>query len=211
MPPAGADGVRALTVGDIVAWVATTADARVAREGRRAAAEAVRHDRVIAHALARNVTPVPATLADPYLDDAELCADVASRSLEIRDSLRRIGDAVEMAVILAPRDADPDPDAEVDPASGPGRRYLERLRDLPSRLSAAADDIDQRLLEVAVDTRRRTDKDRVGLSHLVRRPDVQLYRSIAMSCISDRYRFVVDGPRAPYSFAAFSPRHVHVE
>jgi len=203
--PAVGEGaaVRALHVGGVVAWVASTTENRLVREGRRAAGEAVRHDRVIAQALARNVTPVPGTLADPYPDDAALVADITSRTAEIVESFSRVAGAIEMAVILAPRQGGSEEPPDV--SGGPGRRYLERQRDLPARLTAAADDIDQRVGTLALATSRRTDKDRVGLSHLVRRGDVERYRSVTLSAASDRYRLLVDGPRAPYSFAAFSP------
>lgn len=212
----GADGLpqpergaptRTLRVGDLVAWVASTTEARLTREGRRAAAEAVRHDRVIAQALAREITPVPATLADPYPDDDAVAADVESRTAEIVEALGRVAGAVEMAVIVAQREPDPVVDGDQTSAGGPGRRYLERRRDLPVRLSATADEIDDRLRPLALASTRRADKDRVGLSHLILRADVDRYRTLAVARLSDRYRIVVDGPRAPYSFAAFSPRH----
>jgi hypothetical protein len=203
--------VRALRVGGIVAWVATTTETRLTREGRRAATEAVRHDRVIALALARDITPVPATLADPYPDDAALIADVGGRTAEIAKSLDRVAGAVEMAVILAPRDSGSEAVEAQAAASGPGRQYLERRRELPARLAAAADEIDARLHPIALDSSRRADKDRVGLSHLIRRADVDRYRALAVAHLSDHCRIVVDGPRAPYSFAAFSPRHTAAE
>lgn len=196
--------VRTLRIGGIVAWVASTADSRLTREGRRAAGEAVRHDQVVAQALARDVTPVPATLTDPYADDAALIADITSRTAEIVAAFDRARGAVEMAVILAPRDADA-PD-EPEGSGGPGRKYLERLRELPGRLAAAADEIDHRLAGVTRESTRRVDRDRIGLSHLIRREDVAAYRTVALACASDSYRMVVDGPRAPYSFAAFSPQ-----
>jgi Gas vesicle synthesis protein GvpL/GvpF len=213
LPPAerGGAAVRALRVGGIVAWVASTAESRLTREGRRAAAEAVRHDRVIARALARGVTPVPATLADPYPDDDALIAGIGGRTAEIVKSLDRVAGAVEMAVILAPRDSGGEIAETPVAAGGPGRQYLERRRDLPARLAAAADEIDERLRPIALDSSRRADKDRVGLSHLIRRADVDRYRAIAVAHLSERYRIVVDGPRAPYSFAAFSPRHTEAE
>jgi hypothetical protein len=213
-PPELADAsaaVRGLRVGGIVAWVASTTEPRLTREGRRAADAAVRHDRIIAHALSRGVTPVPATLADPYPSDAALVDDVGSRIEEIVASLGRVSGAVEMAVILAPREAGRESVDQPAAPGGPGRQYLERQRDLPARLAAAADDIDERLRPTALASSRRADKDRVGLSHLVRTADVDLYRAIAVAQLSDRYRIVVDGPRAPYSFAAFSPRQTDAE
>src|SRR2546430_666096 len=117
--------------------------------------------------------------------------------------LRLLLPSVEMAVLLAARAPDVEEDAERP--GGPGRRYLERQRDLPSHLAGAANAIDDRLRQIALASSRRVDSQRVGLSHLIRRADVDRYRSIAVASISEPFRLVVDGPRAPYSFAAFSP------
>ena len=202
-PPTDAGDVRALRIGDIVAWVATTADEKTSREGSRAAQQVVEHDRVIAHALARDVTPVPATLADPYPSDQAAIADIAKRRDEITESLRRVDGTVEMAVILAAPAAVSAPLPDGDP--GPGRTYLERLREGPKLLKSISDELDRRLEGVALVSSRRAERDRIGLSHLVRRRDVDAYRAIARDFASKQYRMVVDGPRAPYSFGAFSP------
>ena len=201
--PTDTGAVRALGVGDIVAWVATTNDKTLSREGRRAAQRAMEHDQVIGRAVARGLTPVPATLADAYPSDDAAIVDISMRSAEISDSLRRIEGAVEMAVILAARTDAPESESTVD--QGPGRAYLERLRELPALLTTAADEVDRLVQPHALASSRRSDRDRVGLSHLIRRGDVAAYRAIALDCASGRYRMVVDGPRAPYSFAAFSP------
>src|SRR3954471_20248118 len=90
--------VRTIAVGDIAAWVGSTDVRQLSREGRKAATRALEHDRVIGRALAQGVTPMPATLADSYADDASLEQDVARRSDEIRDALSRVTGTVEMAV-----------------------------------------------------------------------------------------------------------------
>jgi hypothetical protein len=203
-PPADLPQVRALVVGGIVAWVSATPDEKLSRQARRAAELVVEHDRVVARALARGVTPVPATLADPYPSDAALIDDVSRRSTEILESLRRADGAVEMAIILSSR---PEEESTEAPATqGPGRAYLERIREQPARLIAAADDLDRRLAPVVLGSSRRPEPGRLGLSHLVPRRDVEAYRGLALQAAAVSYQMVVDGPRAPYSFVAFSPR-----
>jgi len=196
--------VRALVVGDVVAWVSTVDTDRLTREGRAAASEAVRHDRVVSQALARNITPMPATLADRYAADADVVADVAGRSVEVKAALQRIAGLVEMAVIIAPATHTADQKAE-EVAGGPGRKYLEQLRDRPSRLNDVASRIDTAVESISRDTRRRVERDRIGLSHLVRLADIDPYRTLVLGFASGDYRLVVDGPRAPYSFASFVP------
>jgi hypothetical protein len=207
--PSGSDaapptelGARAIEVAGVVAWVGSTDDARLSREGRKAATRALEHDRVVGTALARGVTPVPATLADPYPTDDALRADLTARRDELSRSLERIDGMVEMAVLLAERD-DAAP-AHSDAA--PGRAYLERIRDLPARLGSSGDEIDRRVGPLVAGAARRAGSDRLGLSHLVRRKDVDAYRSAVLGAVSGAIRMVVDGPRAPYSFAAFSPK-----
>lgn len=201
--PADAPDVRALVVGDIVGWVTTVSDLKLSREGRRAAQQVVEHDAVIARALARGVTPVPATLADPYSNDAMAISDIIGRTLEILSMLQRVDHAVEMAVILGAVSSPVT--TEERPDLAPGRAYLERLRDLPALLESAADQIDRSLAHMALAASRRVERDRVGLSHLIRRSEVDEYRKTALRSASGRFRLMVDGPRAPYSFAAFSP------
>jgi hypothetical protein len=196
--------VRALVVGDVVAWVSTVAKDRLTREGRAVAAEAVRHDRVVAQALARNVTPMPATLADGYATDSDVVADVAARREEIGIALEQIAGLVEMAVIIASASHAADENAEAV-AGGPGRKYLEQLRDRPARLTDVAARIDGALGSISRDTRRRIERDRIGMSHLVRRADIDHYRTVVLGFAGSAYRLVVDGPRAPYSFASFAP------
>jgi len=145
---------------------------------------------------------MPATLADPYPDDDAVKKDLSARADEIRAALSRIAGSVEMAVILARGVAEPDPES----APTSGRQYLERLRDLPADLSAAGDDIDRRVGPLVIAGSRRPATDRLGLSHLIRRNDVDAYRSAVLGAASGRIRLVVDGPRAPYSFAAFAPK-----
>lgn len=198
VPPAS---VRVLAIADgLIAWVSDSSSPRLSRDARDAARATVEHDRVVGAALAQGVTPVPALLADPYEADAEATVDVAMRSNEILEALERISGRVEMTAIVAMNDATP------AAAPGRGRAYLEQLRSQPSRAAAIADRLAAGLQGVAGQPVRRADGGRVAISHLVGRASVQDYRSRALAFAGDGYRIVIDGPRAPYSFAAYSPR-----
>jgi hypothetical protein len=202
-PPADGD-VRALAVDGLVAWVSTTDDVAMSREGSRAAQDVLRHDRVVSHAVAHGVTAVPATVADPYPDDDAVVRDIRGRRDEIEDAMNKIEGAVEMAILIAPGAGEQRATAD-STVAGAGRQYLERLRQLPTVLGRAADDLDARVGGLSLESRRRTDPDRVSLYHLVRRDRVTDYRRQAVAGMTPDLRIVVDGPRAPYSFAAFSP------
>jgi hypothetical protein len=196
-PPAG---VRAICVGDLTAWVSDTDAPRVSRDARLAAREAVDHDRVIGSALSQEVTPVPASLADAYANDAELQADLLAHAASLQDALRTLTDFVEMTTIVAARET-PLPAT----APGRGRAYLEQLKGLSTRAAGYADSIEAALSRFGA-SQRRSSGGRVALSHLVRRPDAPVYREIATGLAADGFTLVVDGPRAPYSFARFAPR-----
>ena len=198
-PPAG---VRALGIGDVEAWVASTDVATLSRDARDVARATIEHDRVVSAALAQGVTPIPAALADAYENDDSASHDLHGHRDEIVRALDRVRDMVEMTVIIAVADAAPPRDA-----TGRGRAYLEQLKALPSRAGSIGDRVSAVVKTLAGLGRRRAEGGIVGLSHLVARRDIEAYRRLALSQAGDGYRIVIDGPRAPYSFARFSPRH----
>lgn len=202
-PPAG-ESIRVLEANGIAAWVADAEADRLPRDRTSAARYVVEHDRVIGLALMRGITPVPALLTDPYASDSDVLADVSRRTPEILASLSKVAGAVEMAVILA-IDTESDIAKSLAPSQAPGRAYLERLRGLPVQAEALSDRIEARLRPLAVASDRRSQGTRVSLSHLIRREDMHAYRTAALTFVSPAYRMIVDGPRPPYSFAAFSP------
>jgi hypothetical protein len=199
--PAASPPVRALAAGGVIAWVSDAATPRLSRDVRDAAKATVEHDRVIGTALAQGVTPVPASLADPYESDAEALADIAPHAASIATALEAIQGQVEMTIIVAIQDVVPARDAE-----GRGRAYLEQLRSLPSRASDLADRLEGELSKTAGPARRRAHGGRVALSHLVALGDVSRYRENVLRMTENGCRVVTDGPRAPYSFASFIPR-----
>jgi hypothetical protein len=197
VPPAG---IRAVDVDVALAWVSDTDQARLSRDARDAVRATVAHDRVIGQALAQGVTPLPASLADPYDGDSALQVDVAAHAGSLPPAFMTIAGMVEMTIIIAMRDATPRADAP-----GRGKAYLEQIRSAPTRVAAVAERIADSLKDF-VDERRRPAGERIALSHLVPRQEIDGYRTRALSFASDEYRLIVDGPRAPYSFALFSPR-----
>ena len=196
-PPAS---VRAIPLRAGVAWVSDADSPRLSRDARDAARATVEHDRVVSAALSAGVTPVPASLADPYADDADLKSDVDVHADNIRLAYARLAGMVEMTVIVAVHD-------EAPPADAPnrGRAYLEQLKNLPARAAEAAARVEHGLPQIP-DVRRRAEGGQVAISHLVPRTAEQTYRDAAAGMGGEGYRIVVDGPRAPYSFALFAPR-----
>lgn len=198
LPPA----VRLLAARGIVAWVGDTPDVRLSRDARDAARATIEHDRVVSAALAQGVTPVPASLADAFAGDADAIADLAVHHTAIMDALALVHERVEMTTLIAMDDGTPAPGAE-----GRGRAYLEQLRSQPTRAAGVADRIADALRALAGPERRRLSGGRAALSHLIVRGDIDRYRQEALRHAGEGYRIVIDGPRAPYSFALYSPRH----
>ena len=197
-PPAG---IRVVETSPALAWVSGTAEAKLSRDARDAVRATVAHDRVIGSALEQGVTPMPASLADPYEDDAALDVDLAAHASAIELALPAIAGMVEMTTIIAIQDVRPSAE---EPARG--KAYLEQLRSAPARADAVADRLTAALGIHFPEARRRGDGARIGVSHLMPRTATDFYRTLALSVAGEGYRMVIDGPRAPYSFALFSPR-----
>ena len=196
-PPAA---VRAIPLRAGIAWAGDTDSAKLSRDARDAARATVEHDRVVGAALSAGITPVPASLADPYSDDAEMQSDVDAHAEQVKLAYPALAGMVEMTVIVAVNDEAPPADA-----TNRGRAYLEQLRSLPARAAEIAARVERGLPPIP-DVRRRTEGGRVAISHLVPRNQEANYRNAALAMAGDGYRIVVDGPRAPYSFALFAPR-----
>ena len=198
MPPAG---IRVVDAPFARAWIADATQPRLSRDARDTARATIEHDRVIGAALAQDVTPMPASLADPYDDDAAMLADIAAHGDVMRPAFMAIAGMVEMTTIIAMQDAPPPADTP-----GRGKTYLEQIRSAPNRAGAIADRIAGSLTELFSDSRRRGEGGTVALSHLMPRGAIDLYRTLSLSHAGEGYRLVIDGPRAPYSFALYSPR-----
>lgn len=214
--------VRALVVdaggGAIAAWVATLRDDVLRTADRRdLAALAVTHDAVVQVALETGQTPLPARFGQRFADDAACIADIRRRAASLRGAVARVAGCVEMSVLLVEARAGDRLRASV-PASETssrveqhaGRRYLESLRERARLETAQHAEAQAELARVTglvaplvrAGTMRRDSRGMWSVSHLVPRESVNAYQErVAGLVASGQRRFVVAGPRAPYSFA----------
>lgn len=220
----GIDGapVRALMVGSLVAWVSDVDPSkRVVIDGVRA------HDTVVEAALETGATPVPARYGQRFEHDDACRAALAVRATSIETLLDKVDGQVEMTLILTPstrrmlRDLKPVlpemiAQEEAGPDRGPGRQYLElvRARDsAASTLRRAMDGLAGRLAEAANRFVRRsamheqlTQLPVRTISHLISREMVEQYKEVVGAVRAGaEFRFLVIGPRAPYSFCGLGP------
>jgi hypothetical protein len=218
--PAGLSGlagarVRALPVDGIVAWVSDVRRALgVSVEGVRA------HDAVVEAALETGTTPVPARFGQRFKDDDACRAALSSRATSVETLLSTIQGFVEMTLIITPstrrmlRDLQPVIPEMVDPpAIGIGRRYLETLQAREAATGALRSAIDK--VANALNAAAKPFVHRAAVheqltrlpfrtvSHLIPREAVADYKSAISDVSPDpEFRFLLIGPRAPYSFCA---------
>jgi hypothetical protein len=221
IPPglSGVEGerVRALPVNGLVAWVSDVArGVPVTVDGVKA------HDAVVEAALETGSTPVPARFGQRFDDDEACRAALNSRGTTVETLLATMQGLVEMTLLITPstrrmiRDLEPVMPDMFDPSTGGvGRQYLEKLRRREMATGAvahAADDLAERLNAAAMPFVRRAAVHQAvtplplrTISHLVGRDDIQPYRD-AIGAVDGgkEFRFLVIGPRAPYSFSALS-------
>lgn len=220
--PAGLSGlagarVRALPVDGVVAWVSDVArDVPISIDGVRT------HDAVVEAAFETGSTPVPARFGQRFDDDEACRAALANRADTVETLVADLQGFVEMTLIVAPstrrivKELEPVLPEMLDAESeGVGRRYLEALRkrematgavragmdELAEQLTSAVGSIARRtmILQTATPMPLRT------ISHLVARHDLARYKaSLERVHASGEFRFLVIGPRAPYSFSALS-------
>lgn len=217
VPPglSGVEGerVRALPLEHIVAWVSD------AQRGRPVSYDVIRaHDAVVEAALATGATPMPARFGQTFTDDSACATALSRRSASVETVLEGLQGCVEMTIIITPstrrmlRDLEPVVPEMLD-APGVGRRYLESLRAreaISGTVAQASDELAVRL-EAAVEVLlRKKAKPRsvlrmpmLTLSHLIDRGNVDAYRE-ALSKVKagPELRFLLIGPRAPYSFSS---------
>jgi hypothetical protein len=184
-------------VGDFHAWSGDTDTLKVARDVRGAAKATLSHDAVIQHAVGL-VAVVPARLADPYENREAMRHDLERNSAAIHSALEQLGVRVEMTVVVR---AKPET-ARAGPT--PGRAYLESLRSGPRRSADILHELEARLRQIPQVISRRSDGATSALSSLVDSGDVARYRDVAGSTTVPDVTIAIDGPRAPYSFAAYA-------
>jgi hypothetical protein len=213
----GAAPVRTLATDAIVAWVSDTASpSERSIEGIRA------HNDVVQAALETGITPAPVRFGHRFADDAA-CRDALDRiAPSVADVLSALQGYVEMTLILTPstgrmlRDLQPVIPQLLIEGTGPGKRYLETLRAREAATGTvrrAMDALTQRLGDAVQRIVRRSstheDLPRMPLrtiSHLVARDLIDAYReALAAVKAGSEFRFLVVGPRAPYSFCGIGP------
>ena len=224
--PAGLTGiegapVRAIAVDRVVAWV-SDAQARPKVPGLVAdtAIAGIReHDAVVEAALGTGLTPVPARFGQRFATD-EACAEgIGRNSTAIAALLAAVEGFVEMTLILAPSTrrvvTDLIPVLPEMVGEGAGRKYLESLRAREAATGAlrqALDALAQRLSDATQEFVRRVSVHENlakmpmrAISHLIARDLVDRYReSLGAVLPGGDFRFIVVGPRAPYSFATLT-------
>lgn len=217
----GGAAVRVLDVGELLAWVsdvpagAPKSDAAVSSPALAGIRE---HDAVVESALATGVTPLPARFGQRFVDDAACVAGIGRHAPAVSALLAAVQGFVEMTLILAPStrrvvsDLIPVLPEIVDSEPGLGRRYLETLRGREAATGAvrqALDALGQRLSDAAdgfvqrVSVHENLAKMPMrSISHLIERQVVDRYREAVRGVHPTAdYRFLVVGPRAPYSFS----------
>ena len=166
-------------------------------------------------ALANRAGPVESLLADMQ-GLVEMTLIIAPSTRRMVRGRRATGlDAVEWARRMV-RELEPVLPDMVDPGSeGVGRRYLETLRRREATTAAikrAMDELAEALGDAVADLARRSSvHDTITplplrtISHLISRDDVANYESAVETVrTGGEFRFLVVGPRAPYSFSALS-------
>jgi hypothetical protein len=218
--PAGLSGlagarVRALPVEGIVAWVSDVGrELRVSLEGVKA------HDAVVEAALETGTTPVPARFGQRFKDDDACRAALSSRATSVESLLSTMQGFVEMTLIITPstrrmlRDLQPViPEMLEPPTRGAGRQYLETLQARESATGAVRTAMDKvaNALNAAAEpfVRRAAVHEQLTrlpfrtISHLILREAISDYKRAVGDVPSDlEFRFLLIGPRAPYSFCA---------
>ena len=213
----GIDGarVRSIEMEGLVAWISD------AERGVPVSIDGVRaHDAVVEAALETGVTPVPARFGQEFASDDACRGALESYSGSVTSLLADMQGFVEMTLILTPstrrmlRDLEPGIPEMIDPERpGAGLEYMESLRAREAATGSvrrSLDSLAQKLTDATkAFVRRRAVHDQVTrlplrtISHLVPRSDVANYKAAAFSVAStSELRFLVIGPRAPYSFCA---------
>jgi hypothetical protein len=214
---AGIDGepVRSIDAGSLAAWVSdVNAMASISIDGVRA------HDSVVEAALETGATPVPARYGQRFDNDDACRAALAIRATPIEALLANVAGQVEMTLILTPstkrmvRDLEPLlPEMLEENTPGPGRQYLETLRAREAKTNTirrAMDGLAARIAEASTRFVRRqamheqmTQLPLRTMSHLISREVVEQYKEVVGAVrTGTEFRFIMIGPRAPYSFCA---------
>lgn len=211
----GGASVRTLSVDRMVAWISDAErDLSVSVEGVRA------HDAVVEAALQTGATPVPARFGQRFPGDEACRAALTTRAPALEAVIDAVQGFVEMTLILTPstrrmlRDLEPVlPELVEDAEIGPGKTYLHKLRAREAATGTvrrAMDALAKRLIDatrlLVRETKAHDQNPRLPLrtlSQLIPRSRVVEYQRAANAVEAGReVRFLVIGPRAPYSFCS---------
>ncbi len=219
IPPglSGVEGgrVRALPFDGLVAWVSDVErSVRVSIDGVKA------HDAVVEAALDTGSTPVPARFGQRFDSDDACREALERRASSVGSLLSTMQGFVEMTLILTPstkrivRDLQPVlPEMVEEEGPGIGRRYLESLRAREAATGAVRRALDTLGEALAAAAARFVKASAVQenlarmpfrtISHLIAREMVVPYKE-ALQVVrpTQESRFLIVGPRAPYSFCA---------
>jgi hypothetical protein len=185
------------TVGDVDAWSADVTEEKLPRDARAIARATIAHDRVIQDAMGSGAV-IPALLTDPYPDLDAMRAELEQQASAVRAAFEKLGLRVEMSVVVRSV-------AETAPlGDSPGRTYLESLRAAPQRSADVLRKIETAVGTIRQTTARRSDGATSALSSLIDPADIARYRDLAGAVAAPQVTVGIDGPRAPYSFAAYA-------
>lgn len=157
------------------------------------------HDHALQSVVQHGSTTVAVRFGETFASESEVQRHVAERAERIERVLEEFDGCVEMRVLL-PMESEPqNEDAPAD-ASGPGRAYLERLRERGPRIR----DVTLRDALGPIVRAEKVEQLAVGrgavFAHLVARADEAAYRA-AIAQLPALKEARVAGPLAFYSFA----------
>jgi gas vesicle protein GvpL/GvpF len=195
--------VRVLTCGALGAIVST-----VERMPARATLDDVRaHDGVLQAVVDAGTTAAALRFGQSFAGDDEVCRHVTEHAERLAGVLEEYDGCVEVRLLLAHApESEPEPAKPVTTGSGagPGRAYLEQLRNAREHMKRLAL---RSALGPVVRAERVEELPRsrgVVFSHLVQRDELPAYRD-AVSAIPALAEAKMVGPLALYSFAEATP------
>lgn len=187
----GGAPLRLLACGELVALVSTVPGDRVAPT-----LESVQiHDHALGAAVRDGLTVVAVRFGQLFAGDDACCRHIAPRAGHLLALLTEYDACVEMRVLI-PAASAPVANDRPEPATSPGRAYLESLRSrvpaLPGMRAVLGDIVRSEVVEPLPHSRGYT------FVHVVERAHLDAYRT-ALSSHEEYRRFRVVGPLALYT------------
>lgn len=166
------------------------------------------HDAVLRAAVESGLTVVPTRFAQTFANDDEPCTHLENRPQLVR-VLEEFAGCVEMHLVMttvagkldwARTDTSTRREAAVDEASGPGREYLETLREAMSSSPGFALKHALGPVVVAESVTSLADGRGASFAHLVRREHLPAYRA-AVAAFPALAEARLEGPLPLYTFS----------